>query len=395
MRALLALFVSLVLVLPAAAQEASDAERLREIEALREQKARDAEALRRRTEAAAASMRRLKVSLVALAGSLQEAEAEVTESETRLDRLTAESVRLSAALAGRRRAVGDVLGALQMVERRRPPALMVNPADANRAAVAALALASVTPELQEEAARLAAELDRLEIVRAKAARERRLLAEAEAGLAERRRLLEDTLAEREERQAADVERLRRIEREDAALAREATTLRALIEGIAARDEAAPVRPERPQPSLPEPATGSLYASLPSRFSDARAQLPLPASGRIVRRYGEALGGGGRSQDMTLVTRPGAVVTAPFGGTVKWAKPYGALGNIVILDVGQGYSVVLMGLGSFSVSRDDQVAAGEPLGAMPADARSGLRFHLRRGGEVLDPEPWLRPQAEGG
>ena len=392
MRLLLAILLALAFAPSATAQE-DDAARLREIERLREEKARDAQALRDRTEASEATLRRLQASLVDLADELQRQETAVTASEETGARLDREADLLTARLAARRRDIADVLGALQMLERGRPPALLVSPEDANRAAVAAIALSSVTPELAAEASRLAGDLDRIEAVRGRAARERRLLAEAEASLTERRRLLEDTLAERERRQAADVTRLRRIEREDEALAREATSLRALIEGIDARDAerraaGRPAPTPVPKPELP-PAV-ALYDDLPDRFSAARAKLPLPAAGRVTHRFGERVAGGGRAQDLALRTRPGAVVTAPFGGTVKWAKPYGALGNVVILDVGEGYSVVLIGLGPFDVRRDDVVRAGTPLGRMPQD-RTALRLHLRRGSEVIDPEPWLRPE----
>ena len=396
----------LALALPAAAQDAPEtpqerAERLRQIEAQRERNARDAERLRRRTEATAAALRRLQASLVELAANLQEAEAEVTATETRIARLDEEAEVLTAQLLTRRRAVGEVLGALQMLERKRPPALLASPEDANKAAVAAVALAGVTPELQAEAERLAGDLDRIEVVRLRAERERRRLAQSEAALAERRRLLEDSLAEREQRQAADRTRLRRIERQDAALAREATSLRALLAGIEARDEAeaeagavADAR-DAPAPPPPSPRPRDLTAltgGLPARFEEARGRLGAPAAGRVVRRFGERMEGGARAQEVTLATRSGAVVTAPFGGRVKWAKPYGALGNIVILDVGQGYTMVLMGLGDFAVRRDDVVAPGEPLGEMPTGASPGLRVHLRRGGEVIDPAPWFREGA---
>ena len=394
-RTLLVLLAVLSLTPAALAQEDAEerAERLRQIEEQREQNARDAERLRRRTEATAAALRRLRASLVDLATSLQEAEGEVTATEDRIAELDAEAEALTAALLVRRRAVGEVLGALQMLERKRPPALLASPDDANRAAVAAVALAGVTPKLQAEAEALAHDLDRIEVVRLRAERERRRLAEGEAALAERRALLEDSLAERERRQAADRTRLRRIERQDAALAEEATTLRALLAGIEARDEAeARAAADAPTPPPPSrrPQDLTVASGLPARFAEAQAQLRPPVAGRVVRRFGERIDGGGRAQEMTLATRSGAVVTAPFGGRVKWAKPYGALGNIVILDVGQGYTLVLMGLGDFSVRRDDLVSPGEPLGQMPTGASPGLRLHLRRGGDVIDPAPWFRP-----
>ncbi|WOI53088.1 murein hydrolase activator EnvC family protein [Parvularcula sp. LCG005] len=363
-------------------QTAEEAERLRRIEDQMRQNARDAAALREKTEAAEQALANLKSRIVTIAESLQDAEGRATALEDSLASLSAEEEIASADLKARQTAMSNVLAALQSLERSRPPALAVSPDDATDAAVAAIALSAVTPELQAEAKALREQLDRIADIRARQARERQELDRTESALSERRRLLEDALSQREAAHARDRARLAQIEEEDRKLAQEATTLRDLIAGIAARPSRVVPRPEAPTGG-PE-----IYANLPSRFSAALSALPLPAAGRITSGFGVTQEGGGRSEDITLSTRPGAIVTAPFGGRVVWAAPVGRLGNIVIIDVGDDYRLVLVGLGTLDVTRDDVVRAGEPLGSMDRGGPGALRFQIRRNNVPINPAPWL-------
>ncbi len=369
---------------PAEDRAAEEAERLREIERQRLENAAAAAELRNRTQAAEEALQSLQGQLVEIADKLQQDEARLTDVERRLARLEEEEKVASVDLRAKQEALSKVFAALQSLERSRPPALAVSPDDATEAAVAAATLASVTPDLRERADRLRTELQRIDELRRLQQRERQTLIEAEASLSERRSLLQRLLAEREAAQRQDTQRLRRIEAEDVRLAREATNLRDLIAGIEARGEA--ILPAASQAIVGAPA---VYAALPELFSDARSLLPLPAAGRVQSFFNDRLPGGQRAREMAVDTRNGAVVTAPFRGRIAFAKPFGRLGNVVILDVGEGYKLILSGLGDLEVRAGELVQAGEPLGTMAEVDPNLLRFQLRRDNVPIDPLPWLR------
>lgn len=357
----------------------SDTERLRRIEAERRANAERTQALRDRTTEAAAALNNLKARLVETADGLQVAERRATAVEDGLARLERDEKAASATLGARQRNLSEVLAALQSLERARPPALAVSPDDAGEAALAAVALAAITPELRAEADSLRVELARIARLQTRMAEERKELVAAETALAERRRLLEDLLTEREAAQRQDAARLRQLEAEDARLAREATTLRELIVGIDARGRTA----------AEATSTPDILAALPARFTAARARLPMPAAGRVVGSFGDATEGGGRTEYLAIATRPGAVVTSPFAGRVDWAEPFGRLGNVVIVDVGEEYRLVLVGIGRLEVRRGAEVRAGEPIGVMADQAVGQLQFQIRRRNVPIDPAPWLR------
>lgn len=367
---------------PAAAED--EAARLREIEQRRRDNALAAAALRDRTAAQQAALQALKGQLVDIADKLQADEARMTNVEEQLAQLDAEEAVAAVDLQAKQLALSNVLAALQSLERSRPPALAVSPDDATKAAVAAAALTAVTPDLADRAADLRYDLQRIAELRAQQIRQRQALLDAEATLGERRRLLQGLLSEREAVQRQDAARLRRIEQEDLRLAREATTLRELIAGIEARTE-----DDIPAASPRIVGAPAVYAQLPGKFSEARSLLPLPAAGRVRSFFGDRLGGGQKAREIAVATRGGAVVTAPFRGRIAFAKPFGRLGNVIILDVGEGYKLIMSGLGELEVRAGENVRAGEPVGTMAAQNPPLLRFQLRRDNVPIDPLPWLR------
>ncbi|MGV6819688.1 MAG: murein hydrolase activator EnvC family protein [Parvularcula sp.] len=393
MRLVFILFLTMVFALPARAQEdpsTTEAARLRQIEAQMEANRRAAEALRQKQEAEEKAADNLRTRLIEIADGLQEAEARANAIDRTLARLTQEEADAVVQLARRQRSVSDVLAALQSLERSRPPALAVSPEDATKAAIAAAALAGITPELRDQVDALKASLAAIAEVRVQQKDEQAKLARAEAALEERRRLLENALQERVASQAKNKERLRNIAAEDAALAREATNLRDLIYRLNQRQKSAEptLAPLSPLTSGPE-----IYRRLPRRFSQAAGVLPWPASGRMVVTYGAPMAGGKKSDDVTLVTRPGAVVTAPFRGEVAFADDFGRLGRVVILNAGEDFRLILIGMSRLDVIRGERVRAGEPLGRMATGREGRLRFQIRKDNTPVNPLRWLTPPAK--
>jgi septal ring factor EnvC (AmiA/AmiB activator) len=123
-----------------------------------------------------------------------------------------------------------------------------------------------------------------------------------------------------------------------------------------------------------------------------ARVTLVA-GRVVRAWG-APAEDGPATGVTFGTAPGAYVSSPCTGRVGFAGPFRSYGRLIILECGGGYDFVLAGLDRLDASLGTRVRAGEPVGRMPdydpaksAD-RPGLYVELRRGGQPVDPMPFL-------
>jgi len=94
------------------------------------------------------------------------------------------------------------------------------------------------------------------------------------------------------------------------------------------------------------------------------------------------------------------VTAPADGKVEFAGPFRSYGQLLILDAGEGYLVLMAGMKEISADIGQTVRAGEPVGIMgkgPSsvtllgdqiqEARPVLYVEFRKNGEAVDSAPW--------
>ena len=214
--------------------------------------------------------------------------------------------------------------------------------------------------------------------------------------------------------AASVAALADEVRRSEALAEQATSLKDLIarmekeveaaakakaeaEAAAARNrETAEAEADRPPPR----SLGSADRMAPAvSFADAKGLLPMPASGRIIRTFGGDDGLGGKAPGISIATRAGGQVSSPADGWVVYAGPFRSYGQLLIINAGDGYHVLLAGMDEIDVQLGQFVLAGEPVATMaspklasaePVDIVSTqpvLYIEFRKDGASIDPAPW--------
>jgi len=296
-----------------------------------------------------------------------------------------------------------VLAALQRIGRHPPPALMVTAQDALQSLRSAMMLGAVLPEMRQAADLLIADLAELTALRAQIAGERDGLSRELLGLGlERQRL--GLLTDQRQKQQADSEQALAQERARAGeLARQADNLKDLIAkldpGLAARigreEKATDGRPDFAALSDP----GRLAPAV--AFASAKGRLPLPVNGVRIKEFGTPDGVGGTEKGLTVAARPGAQITAPCDGWVVYAGPFRNYGQLLILNAGSGYHVLLAGMDRISVDLGQFVVTGEPVAVMgggrgqmlaagsgqASSAHSVLYVEFRKDGTPVDPGPW--------
>jgi len=396
---------------PAAAQDGKaqtlDAlkQRDQELEAARaaQRKSADTEAaLKREIEEIGTDRRKLNQALIDGAAKLRSVEAQIEATQARLVPLDAREHTIRQSLESRRAVIGEVLAALQRIGHRPPPALIASPEDALQSVRTAMVLGAVLPQMREQVETLAADLAGLVDVRKQIAAEReRLDGEVAALGAERARV--SALVEQRQKQQAEREKALEAERARAGeLAREVGNLKDLIakleQGLdpatraareAARGETKPVFAALHDPGRLAPAVA---------FASLRGRVPIPVNGVKLREFGAPDGIGGVEKGLTIATRAGAQVTAPADGWVVYAGPFRSYGQLLILNVGGGYHVLLAGMDRISVDLGQFVLTGEPVAVMGSTSHIAtvlatgssqpvLYIEFRKDGVPVDPGPW--------
>jgi septal ring factor EnvC (AmiA/AmiB activator) len=134
------------------------------------------------------------------------------------------------------------------------------------------------------------------------------------------------------------------------------------------------------------------------FASAKGTLPLPIGGIKIREFGASDGLGGTEKGLSITSRVGAQVTAPCDGWVVYAGPFRSYGQLLILNAGGGYHVLLAGMERISVDLGQFVLTGEPVAVMGGGPQSAaaiatgssqpvLYIEFRKDGAPVDPGPW--------
>ena len=262
--------------------------------------------------------------------------AAMATTTDRLARLNAAETELTVEQGVNMHRLARLLSVLEQLKRDPPPALLVSPEDARDAVRAAILVKALTPDLQARAQGYAEGASEV-------MRQRRLAAAQSEALFERDSLAADALPTPE----------------DAAM-----RLRGAV-----------------------PADAQVALTPPAR-------LVLPAAGTVVRRFGDPIAGGGRSNGLTVAAVKGARAVSPAAGVVQYVVPVKGWDVIIILRLAGGYHLVLAGLERTSVQVGQSVTEGQPVGWANDDRQgtSELYLEVREQGSPVDPSRWLNKKA---
>ena len=376
-----------------------------ELEAARDKQRKLVEmeaAFKREIEQFGTDRRKLNQDLIDTAGRLRDVENKIEATQERLKPLDDNERNIRKSIEDRRAVIGEVLAALQRIGHRPPPALIASPEDALQAVRTAMVLGAVLPEMRHKVDALASDLTELLNVRKNITAERDRLKTEVASLDKERARMSALIAERQKQQAEREQALAAERARAGELARQVDSLKELIakleQGLdpatrearqAARSDSRPALSAFRDPGRLAPAVA---------FASIRGQVPIPVNGVKLKGFGAPDGNGGTERGISIATRAGAQVTAPADGWVVYSGPFRSYGQLLILNVGGGYHVLLAGMDRISVDLGQFVLAGEPVAMMgngshiaailaTGSSQPVLYIEFRKDGIPVDPGPW--------
>ncbi len=374
-------------------------------------------------ESAAKEQAKLNQKLIETAARVQAREQQITSGEVRLSKLAYKDADLRQLLKHRRDAMTEMLIALQKLDHKPPPMLAVSPNDAVAAIRSAMLLSSVVPQIRTEADSLSHTLRKLNTLREDVVEEQRQLALNQTQMEREHDVIERLLKIKNQLISRTAKERDLAYQHAEALAAEANSLRDLLTSLETdrrlKEEREHARlamitpdsqyPETSQNPISPPPTAEEQRAVMMRpdsfkpavkFASARGTLSLPATGVILREFGQNDGYGGNAKGISIETRPTAQVIAPNGGWVVYAGEFRGYGKLLIIDGDDGYHILLAGMNRIDVFLGQFVLAGEPLGQMGLQASESaaigvtanqtnpvLYVEFRKNGNSVDPRPW--------
>ena len=360
----------------------------------------------------------LNRSLIETSTNFRNIEKRITKSETRLSQLRDEQANVRVFLNNKKALLMEVLGALQRMGRNPPPALLVTPEDALSSVRSAILLGSVVPEVRAETDILLGQLQDLVRISNDIEAQRKNLSVELASLAGEEEKLNLLLVEKRKLAGAAQTKLAQESAKAAQLAAQATSLNDLIanleneiEGAKQAVESARLAEiERKKQEEQRIAEGQKFEkneafSDPGRiapaisFEAAKGLLPIPVQGAQLASFGQNDGAGDKTRGISLEARENARVISPADAWVVYAGPFRSYGQLLIMNAGQGYHIVVAGMEKINVQPGQFVLVGEPIGIMGAQriASTGLvdvnttkpilYVEFRKDGNSIDPTPW--------
>jgi len=279
-----------------------------------------------------------------------------------------------------------LLGVLQSIEAAPEPHLLLHPEGPIGTARTGMILSEVTPALNREAQRLRAALQEVAMLRALQEAAVSTLEEGLQGAQAARTELSQAVSNRTDlpkRFTTDQEAMEN-------LVDTADTLASFAAGLMSATV------EDTSVSIAQPD-----------FTEAQGTLELPVLGRVIRGMGEADSAGVRRPGWIIATRPLTLVTLPWPATIRYLGPLLDYGLVAVVEPGEGYLLVLAGLGQLYGEVGEVLPKGAPIGLMSGEDTSGdqallisnssgvgseasetLYMELRHDGEPVDPAQWF-------
>ena len=282
--------------------------------------------------------------------------------------------------------VAQVISALTRIGADPGPLMLLHPSGALGTARSGMIMAEVTPALQAEAQALRADLTELADLRDLRVGAAKILSAGLNAAQTARTTLSQAISQRTDLPKRFTEDQNTL----LGLLESSDTLNAFAAGLA----------------LSPDETGSIRD-----FASARGNLPLPVLGKPLRAALEADATGARRPGISLATRPLALVTAPWPATIRFHGLLLDYGNVMILEPGGGYLLILAGMETIYGELGEVVSAGAPLGLMGGTAQTAslrtadeflatakegggtqatetLYIEIRQGAVPVDPADWF-------
>ncbi|OLL53239.1 peptidoglycan DD-metalloendopeptidase family protein [Bartonella henselae] len=349
--------------------------------------------LSRQVERLKKDQRALSDALIKAAKEERAVANDISEREEKLKEMLKKRKQVHQSLKSRRTEFAEVLSILERMGLKPPPALVVRPEDVLASVRSSVLLGAVVPQMQEKTQALTESLKELTNLSNAITVEYAALKTKMQNQAEQRKHLELLLDKKAKLQKRSEEELTEQQQKNSALVKKAQSLEELILELD--------RQSQLNSDVSVQMQKTLQLLEQSNFENRKGSLLFPVLGKSIQhvknssqitRFGEM-----------IETEAEAIIVAPADALVAFAGPFRSYGQLIILNVGNGYHIVLTGMSKINVTQGQFVLSGEPLGTMGMQFIANsvaldigktapmLYIEFRKHGKPVNPTPWWRTE----
>lgn len=349
--------------------------------------------LSRQVERLKKDQRALSDALIKAAKEERAVANDISEREEKLKEMLKKRKQVHQSLKSRRTEFAEVLSILERMGLKPPPALVVRPEDVLASVRSSVLLGAVVPQMQEKTQALTESLKELTNLSNAITVEYAALKTKMQNQAEQRKHLELLLDKKAKLQKRSEEELTEQQQKNSALVKKAQSLEELILELD--------RQSQLNSDVSVQMQKTLQLLEQSNFENQKGSLLFPVLGKSIQhvknssqitRFGEM-----------IETEAEAIIVAPADALVAFAGPFRSYGQLIILNVGNGYHIVLTGMSKINVTQGQFVLSGEPLGTMGMQFIANsvaldigktapmLYIEFRKHGKPVNPTPWWRTE----
>ncbi len=359
-----------------------------ELEQKRKETEGQKKALESKVDEINADMTKTQKELVDIAGQIKKNESTLNDLDKRISDNHSEQKEIEKRLRRDKGSIGDLVLALERINRTPPEAVLARPGAPLETAQSAMLLQSILPNIYGRAEGLKKDIGRLDEIILSLEKDQAQAKQTAEELAARQKKMSDLLAKRKDLHAKTQKEIQLSDKTLADIAAQAKDLQDLVARIERQQkEESRTRLSVPKDDLIEdaPSVSRKMRTTPMPQAGA-AQLPI--SGLIRVGYKQTDDIGAESQGLTIEGRPSALVVAPMGGIVRYAGFFKNYGKIIIVEHQKDYHSLIAGLSRIDTVVGQSVSVGEPIGTLPRTSSDGgkpsLYYELRLNGEPVNP-----------
>lgn len=366
-----------------AVQAAPTASDLKKIQQQLKEEQQTHENMRRKAKDVAQEISSVQKQMVKAASDVQEFEETLSRLEKNLAELEAQQKQVQERFEMREGQLAQIMAGLQKMALNPPETAFLQPNTPVDNLRSSLLLKQARKPLQQTAEKLKQDLNMLGSLQAAIRAQAVQIKVASSRLENEKENMERLAKQKFILQAHfETESIEAKKKADE-LGKQAKDLQDLLEKLSHMQKIAKAaHKQKPFLAIPTPAR------VEGAFAKSLGALPLPARGRIIQHYGEKLDSGMSAKGLTLQTRAGAQVIAPFDGTILFAGPFKGYGNLIIIEHGDGYHSLLSGLDRIDGSVGQNILTGEPIGIMSTNGTQKLYIEFRKDGQPVNPGSWF-------